>query len=80
MSFYRPRAGSREAFEQAYDNDPRPLYDFYRGQALLKINDASRAKQALQRFLDHWGEFQEDCIGLALLIPRAEKELAVTNQ
>jgi DNA-binding winged helix-turn-helix (wHTH) protein/tetratricopeptide (TPR) repeat protein len=74
-------AGSAvKTFEQAYDNDPIPLYDFYRGEALLSAGEAAKAKQALQRFLDHRGDFQEDYTGLALLIPRAEKELAAIGK
>lgn len=68
--------GAAKTFLQAYDNDPSPLYDFYRAQALLRVGDASAAKQALQRFLEHRGNFQEDYIGFALLIPAAEKDLA----
>jgi hypothetical protein len=72
--------GAVRAFEQAYDTSPKPLYDFYRGKALLSIGHASEAKQAFQRFLDRRGDFQEDYIGLALLIPRAEKELATIDK
>ncbi len=63
-------------FQEAYDHYPDPLYDYYRGQALLKLGDTASAKQALRRFLDHRGEFQELYTGLALLIPQAEKDLA----
>jgi DNA-binding winged helix-turn-helix (wHTH) protein/tetratricopeptide (TPR) repeat protein len=63
-------------FQKGYERYPDPLYDYYRGQALLKLGDAAGAKQALRRFLDHRGEFQQNSIGLALLIPRAEKTLA----
>jgi DNA-binding winged helix-turn-helix (wHTH) protein len=63
-------------FQEAYEHYPDPLYDYYRGQAFLKLGDTDAAKQALRRFLDHRGEFQQNSTGLALLIPRAEKDLA----
>jgi len=43
---------------------------------LLKVGQTAEAKQALRRFLDHRGEFQQLYVGLAPLIPRAEKDLA----
>ena len=67
-------------FQEAYEHYPDPLYDYYRGQAFLKLGDTAEAKQALRRFLDHRGEFQQNSIGLALLIPRAEKDLAETKE
>jgi DNA-binding winged helix-turn-helix (wHTH) protein len=63
------------SFQEAYDHYPDPLYDYYRGKAFLKLGDTAGAKQALRRFLDHRGEFQELYTGLALLIPDAEKEI-----
>ncbi len=76
MASPRSTQGAVRAFEQAYETHANPLYDFYLGQELLSIGDSNGAEQALHRFLDHRGEFQEGYIGLALLIPRAEKELA----